>query len=508
MKRYLTIIAIAFGCIVGMLGILYLWPSPKTLGSKAKMPTGADALKFRLCNRPQVTRAVGLGHGFYLGGRDSYRYDGDIQFWRVDENGRRRSVKASLESSYAPIKVIGYDIDQSKIDSILKGRSYIEHIDGAPLAKAVEAGLVDATCDFSRAGEADALILCVPTPLDEHFAPDLSYVIATIDSLIPHIRAGQVMSLESTTYPGTTEEELRPRIESRGFTIGDDYYLVYSPEREDPGNKDFGTTTIPKVMGGTTPACAEVGQALYEAVVSEVVPVRSTQVAEFTKLLENIYRAVNIGLVNELKVAADKMGVDIWEVIDAAATKPFGFKAFYPGPGLGGHCIPIDPFYLTWKAREFGVHTRFIELAGQINTSMPRYVVNRTAEALNSRSKSVRGSRILLMGLSYKENVDDIRESPTFELLDELSALGAEVSYYDPHVPVIGPTREHARWTGTKSIVWSEEELAKYDCILIATNHQVFDLPSLLRSADLVVDTRNAIAKAGLIPRDGQVVKA
>ncbi len=405
-------------------------------------------------------------------------------------------------------KVIGYDIDQSKIDSILAGKSYIEHIDGTPLAEGLEAGVIDATTDFSRAGEADALILCVPTPLDDHFAPDLSYVTATVDSLIPHIRAGQVMSLESTTYPGTTEEELRPRIESRGFKVGEDYYLVYSPEREDPGNPDFGTTTIPKVVGGTTKACAEVGQALYEAVVTEVVPVRSTQVAEFTKLLENIYRAVNIGLVNELKVAAEKMGVDIWEVIDAAATKPFGFKAFYPGPGLGGHCIPIDPFYLTWKAREFGVHTRFIELAGEINTSMPHYVVSRTTEALNSRSKSVRGSKILLMGLAYKENVDDMRESPTFHLLEELAELGAEVAYYDPHVPVIGPTREHARWAGTRSIEWSEEEVASYDCVLIATNHAAFDLQSLLNAADLVVDTRNAIAKAGLQGAEGQVVKA
>jgi len=406
------------------------------------------------------------------------------------------------------LKVIGYDIDQSKTDAILKGESYIAHIESGGLGKAVDAGLVDATTDFSRAGEADALILCVPTPLDDHFAPDLSYIIATVESLIPHIRAGQVMSLESTTYPGTTEEELRPRIESRGFTIGKDYFLVYSPEREDPGNKDFGTTTIPKVVGGTTPACAEVGKMLYEAVVTQVVPVRSTQVAEFTKLLENIYRAVNIGLVNELKVAADKMGIDIWEVIDAAATKPFGFKAFYPGPGLGGHCIPIDPFYLTWKAKEYGVHTRFIELAGQINTSMPHYVVARTSEALNSRAKSVRGSRILLMGLAYKENVDDMRESPTFELLHEFSDFGADLAYFDPHIPVIGPTREHSQWAGMRSIKWSEEELANFDCVVIATNHNVFDLESLLQGADLVVDTRNAIAKAGLIPKDGQVVKA
>ena len=405
-------------------------------------------------------------------------------------------------------RVLGLDIDPLKIESIKAGRSYIAHIDAGPLAEAVNAGLVDATSDFSRAAEADSLILCVPTPLDEHFTPDLSYVIATVENLIPHIRAGQVMSLESTTYPGTTEEELRPRIEERGFEIGKDYYLVYSPEREDPGNKDFGTTTIPKVVGGTTAACAEVGQALYEAVVTQVVPVRSTQVAEFAKLLENIYRAVNIGLVNELKTAADEMGIDIWEVIDAAATKPFGFKAFYPGPGLGGHCIPIDPFYLTWKAREYGVHTRFIELAGQINTAMPAYVVRRTAEALNTRGKSIKGSRILLMGLAYKENVDDMRESPTFELLDQLQELGAELDYFDPHIAEVGPTREHANWLGKKSITWSKEEVSRFDCIVIATNHAAFDLASLVESADLIVDTRNAIAKAGLEPREGQVVKA
>jgi UDP-N-acetyl-D-glucosamine dehydrogenase len=290
--------------------------------------------------------------------------------------------------------------------------------------------------------------------------------------------------------------------------VGEDVYLVYSPEREDPGNPDFSATKIPKVVGGTTENCAKVGQALYESVISQVVPVQSTQVAEFTKLLENIYRAVNIGLVNELKIAADKMGIDIWEVIEAAATKPFGFKAFYPGPGLGGHCIPIDPFYLTWKAREYGVHTRFIELAGEINRGMPHWVIQRTTEALNERSKSVKGSRILLMGLAYKENVDDMRESPTFELMDGLADLGAQVDYYDPHIPEVTPTREHARWTGTKSIEWTAENIAAFDCILIATNHEAFDLASLLQSGDLIVDTRNAIAKSGLTSREGQVVKA
>ena len=405
-------------------------------------------------------------------------------------------------------RVVGLDIDESKVKALKAGESYIEHIPGEPIQEAVGRGHFEPTSDFSEASRADALILCVPTPLDGHNEPDLSFVLGTIEGLVPHLRAGQVVSLESTTYPGTTDEELRPRIEATGFTVGEEIFLVYSPEREDPGNKEFSATSIPKVVGGTTANCARLGQALYESVISEVVPVRSTQVAEFAKLLENIYRAVNIGLVNELKIAADRMGIDIWEVIQAASTKPFGFKAFYPGPGLGGHCIPIDPFYLTWKAREYGFHTRFIELAGEINASMPQWVVQRTMEALNGRAKSVNGSRILLMGLAYKEDVDDMRESPTFDLMDQLAALGAEISYYDPHIPEILPTREHAQWTGTKSIAWTPEEVTAFDCILIATNHKAYDLPSLLDHADLVVDTRNAVSGAGLIPREGQVVKA
>ena len=405
-------------------------------------------------------------------------------------------------------RVVGLDIDESKVKALKAGESYIEHIPGEPIQEAVGRGHFEPTSDFSEASRADALILCVPTPLDGHNEPDLSFVLGTIEGLVPHLRAGQVVSLESTTYPGTTDEELRPRIEATGFTVGEEIFLVYSPEREDPGNKEFSATSIPKVVGGTTANCARLGQALYESVISEVVPVRSTQVAEFAKLLENIYRAVNIGLVNELKIAADRMGIDIWEVIQAASTKPFGFKAFYPGPGLGGHCIPIDPFYLTWKAREYGFHTRFIELAGEINASMPQWVVQRTMEALNGRAKSVKGSRILLMGLAYKEDVDDMRESPTFDLMDQLAELGAEISYYDPHIPEILPTREHAQWTGTKSIAWTPEEVTAFDCILIATNHKAYDLPSLLDHADLVVDTRNAVSGAGLIPREGQVVKA
>lgn len=405
-------------------------------------------------------------------------------------------------------RVLGLDIDQSKIDVIKEGKSYIEHIDSGPVGEAVSAGLFDATVDFSKAKDCDALILCVPTPLDKHHEPDLSYVLGTLDSLLPHLRAEQVLSLESTTYPGTTEEELRPLIEAQGLVVGENFYLVYSPEREDPGNPDFSSTNIPKVMGGTTPACTEVGLALYNAVVEKVVPVSSTQVAEFAKLLENIYRSVNIGLVNELKVAADKMGIDIWEVIDAAATKPFGFKAFYPGPGLGGHCIPIDPFYLTWKAREYGVHTRFIELSGEVNKAMPDFVIQKAVIALNTKKKSMNGSKVLVLGLAYKENVDDMRESPSFHLMDKLQELGATVDFHDPHIPKIAPTREHANWTGKLSVELSESALKGYDLVVVATNHARCDLPMVVENADLILDTRNAIAKAGLETKEGQCFKA
>jgi UDP-N-acetyl-D-glucosamine dehydrogenase len=388
---------------------------------------------------------------------------------------------------------IGFDVDDKKITALKRGDSYIQHIAAELIGEVLEKNLLDATTDFSRIAEVDAVIICVPTPLDKHFEPDLSYVIQTVDSIVPHLRKGQIVSLESTTYPGTTEEELRPRIESRGFVIGEDIFLVYSPEREDPGNPDFTGINIPKVVGGSTVACAEAGVALYSAVFGKVVPVRSTRVAEFAKLLENIYRAVNIGLVNELKIAADAMGIDIWEVIDAAATKPFGFKAFYPGPGLGGHCIPIDPFYLTWKAREYGVHTRFIELAGEINRHMPSYVIQKTITALNDHHKPVRKSKILVMGLAYKENVDDMRESPSFHIMTDLDALGAEVSYYDPHVPVIGKTREYKRWEDHRSVTWSKESISEYDCVVISTNHKCFDLDQLGEWAKLIIDTRNAM---------------
>ena len=392
-----------------------------------------------------------------------------------------------LRFSEMGFAVLGFDIAEDKIAMMNGGRSPIEHISHERLGAAVVAGF-EATADFSRAGEVDVLILCVPTPLNKYREPDLSFVINTVDSLLPHIRAGQLISLESTTYPGTTVEELAPRVESRGFTIGKDYCLVYSPEREDPGNPDFTTHTIPKVCGGHTPACLEAGLALYGSVIDSVVPVSSTQVAELTKLLENIHRAVNIGLVNEMKIVADRMGINIREVIDAAATKPFGFVPYYPGPGLGGHCIPIDPFYLTWKAREYGVSTRFIELAGEVNGAMPGYVVDKIKGALNDRRKAVRGSKILVLGIAYKPNVDDMRESPSVLIMEMLRDLGAEISYSDPHVPVFPPMREHH--FDLSSVELSPDVLAQFDCVLLATDHARFDYDAIAAHASLIVDSR------------------
>lgn len=384
-------------------------------------------------------------------------------------------------------RAIGFDIDEGKIRKIQAGKSYIKHIDPAAIQSAVQSGLA-VTADFSRAAEADALIICVPTPLNKYREPDLSFVINTVESLLPYLHKDQVMSLESTTYPGTTDEELAPRIEERGFVLGRDYFLVFSPEREDPGNPKFTTSTIPKVCGGYTPACLEVGKALYGNVVDKVVPVSSTRVAELSKLLENIHRAVNIGLVNEMKIVADRMGIDIHEVIRAASTKPFGFVPYYPGPGLGGHCIPIDPFYLTWKAREYGVHTRFIELAGEVNSSMPEWVIGKTTEALNSMRKPVAGSRVLVLGIAYKKNVDDMRESPSAMLLKLLHERGAEIAYSDPYVPAFPKMREYH--FELASVELTPESLASYDCVLLATDHDSFDYEMIRRYAPLIVDTR------------------
>jgi UDP-N-acetyl-D-glucosamine dehydrogenase len=384
--------------------------------------------------------------------------------------------------------VLGLDVDQEKIDKLHHGKSYIKHIPSDAIASAVDAGLFEGTTDFSRAGEADALIICVPTPLNKHREPDLSFVLKSVDAVVPYLRPGQIVSLESTTYPGTTDEELLPRVESNGLKVGKDIFLVFSPEREDPGNPRFTTRTIPKVCGGLTADCLEVGMALYGAVIDRVVPVSSTRAAEMTKLLENIHRAVNIGLVNELKIVCDAMGIDIREVIDAAATKPFGFTPYYPGPGLGGHCIPIDPFYLTWKAREYGLHTRFIELAGEVNTAMPDWVVSKLMDALNERGQALKGSKILVLGIAYKNNVDDMRESPSVELMEKLQNKGALVQYSDPHVPDFPPMREHH--FDLSSVCLNAETLAEYDCVLIATNHDAFDYDLIRTHSRLIVDTR------------------
>jgi UDP-N-acetyl-D-glucosamine dehydrogenase len=393
----------------------------------------------------------------------------------------------------AGLRVIGFDIDPAKPAHLLQGETYIKHIPAADVAAAVVTGRFDATTDFSRVAETQAVILCVPTPLDEHLEPDLSYVCTTLDSIVPHLVSGHIISLESTTYPGTTDEEVVSRVVARGLVPGKTVFVVYSPEREDPGNAKFSAHNIPKVVGGLTPACLEAGVSLYDSAFETVVPVSSCKVAELTKLLENIFRSVNIGLVNELKIVADAMGIDIWEVIRAAATKPFGYMPFFPGPGLGGHCIPIDPFYLTWKAREYGVNTRFIELAGQINRGMPEYVVRRAMMALNDEGKAVRGSRVLLLGLAYKPDVDDMRESPTFELMDRFQALGAAVDYHDPHVPVIGQTREHAKWKGVKSVRWDEKIISSYDAVVISTNHKAVNLGELAAWSPLIIDTRDAM---------------
>jgi UDP-N-acetyl-D-glucosamine dehydrogenase len=389
-------------------------------------------------------------------------------------------------------RVVGIDIDETKVALLNRGRSYIEHIPAESIRRVRKAGF-EATTDFRNARRADALIICVPTPLDDHREPDLSYVVGTVESLVPHIRAGQIMSLESTTYPGTTDEELLPRIEARGFTVGRDYFLVFSPEREDPGNAHFKTRDIPKVCGGTTPACREVGVKLYGSVIDRVVPVSSTRVAEMTKLLENIHRAVNIGLVNEMKIVSDRMGIDIHEVIRAASTKPFGFVPYAPGPGLGGHCIPIDPFYLTWKAREFGVHTRFIELAGDVNSGMPEWVINKLAQALNDRGRSVKGSKVLVLGIAYKKDVDDPRESPSMVLLELLRNRGAAIAYSDPYFPVFPKMREHH--FDLKSVPLTPKQLARFDCVLLATNHTAFDYRMIKKHARLIVDTRGVYLK-------------
>ncbi len=385
-------------------------------------------------------------------------------------------------------KVTGLDIDQRKIDHLKQGKTYIKHIGEDRVKAAVDTGRLHVTADFTEAKAPDTLILCVPTPLGQHMEPDMSFIVNTMSSLTPHLRPGQLVSLESTTYPGTTKECIVEPIEQCGFNIGENFFVAYSPEREDPGNPNFETKTIAKVVGGHTPACLEVASKLYSQIVDKIHPVSSCEVAESAKLLENIYRAINIGLVNEMKIVTDRMGIDIWEVIRAAATKPFGFTAFYPGPGLGGHCIPIDPFYLTWKAREFGVHTKFIELAGEINREMPHYVINKVVEGLNDQQKSLKGSKVLVLGIAYKKNIDDMRESPSVEIMELLEKYGASIDYCDPLVPVFPQMREYHFDLST--VEFNAATLAKYDCVVIATDHDQFDYDLLLREAKLIVDAR------------------
>ena len=417
-------------------------------------------LKQKLLDRRAVVGIVGLG---YVGQPLALRY---------------------IEVGF---RVLGFDIDQTKVDELNAGHSSIEHIPDTQIAAAVAGGL-ECTTDFSRIAEVDAIIICVPTPLNRYREPDLSFVTGTCDAIAPYLRAGQVVSLESTTWPGTTEEEVVPRITATGLVVGETIFAVYSPEREDPGNPDFTTRSIPKVVGGHTPACLEIGQALYAGAVDKVVPVSSTRAAELTKLLENIHRAVNIGLVNEMKIVADRMGIDLFEVIDAAKTKPFGFTAYYPGPGLGGHCIPIDPFYLTWKAREYGLHTRFIELSGEINQGMPGYVVEKLIAALNARDKPLKGSKILVLGIAYKKNVDDMRESPSVQIMELIRDKGGVLAYADPHVPVFPRMREH-RFDLT-AVTLTPETLAEFDAVILTTDHDRFDYDMIRDHAALIIDSR------------------
>jgi len=413
----------------------------------------------------------------------------------------------AIQFARANVTVVGLDVNAAKVDSINQGRSYIRHIAEGTIAEVVKAERLSASTDFSRIREVEAVIICVPTPLSKNREPDISFILDTGRAIAPHLAKGTLMVLESTTYPGTTDENLRTVLEEgSGMKAGVDFHLAFSPEREDPGSEQGKLRRVQNVVGGYTQACLERAVALYGKVVDTIVPVSSCRVAEATKLLENIFRSVNVALVNELKLIYAAMGIDIWEVIEAAKTKPFGFMPFYPGPGLGGHCIPIDPFYLTWKAREYGKHTRFIELAGEINTAMPEHVVNRVVDALNAGNKSVNGSRVLILGLAYKPNVDDERESPSYVLMDLLNLRGAKVEYYDPYIPAIKQTREHSHWAGKKSVLWNREVIETFDVVLIATNHACVNYQELADWAHRIVDTRSAMASVKVAP--GKVWKA
>jgi UDP-N-acetyl-D-glucosamine dehydrogenase len=413
----------------------------------------------------------------------------------------------SLQFARSCASVMGLDVDAKKVQLLNNGQSYIKHIEPSTIAELVKSGKFSASTEFSRIEEVEVVIICVPTPLTKNREPDISFVIKTGEIIAPYLAKGALVVLESTTYPGTTDEDLRVVLEEgSGMKAGLDFHLAFSPEREDPANRESKVKSIPKVVGGYTQACLQRALSVYGQAIDNLVPVSSCRVAEATKLLENIFRSVNIALVNELKLVYATMGIDIWEVIEAAKTKPFGFMPFYPGPGLGGHCIPIDPFYLTWKAREFGQHTRFIELAGEINTRMPEHVIHRVADALNSQQNSLNGSRVLVLGLAYKPNVDDERESPSYVLMDLLQQRGAEVSYYDPYVPIIKPTREHQQLAGTKSVEWNRASIESFDLVLIATNHTCVNYQDLADWAHCIVDTRNAMS--GIQVRSGKVWKA
>jgi UDP-N-acetyl-D-glucosamine dehydrogenase len=406
-----------------------------------------------------------------------------------------------IEFSKAGFKVVGFDIDETKISKLKDGISYIKHISQPDIQNMSNSGKFEAYTDFSYSSECDAILICVPTPLTKHREPDMSYIKDTGKFLQPYVRKGQLFSLESTTYPGTTDEVLKPILEENGLVAGKDFYLSFSPEREDPCNPKYSTSTIPKVVGGYNEDSLKVAAALYDTVICEIVPVSSTATAEATKLMENIFRSVNIALVNELKVVFDNMGINVWEVINAAKTKPFGFMPFYPGPGLGGHCIPIDPFYLTWKAYEFESPTRFIELAGEINTNMPKYVVHRTLEAFNDRKKVLNGGKILILGLAYKKNIDDMRESPSFKLMELLESKGAIVDYCDPYCPEIPNNRHYPEYAGKKTVENLNEKINDYDAILISTAHDCFDYEYICKHASLIIDSRNAVPDGANVVR-------
>jgi UDP-N-acetyl-D-glucosamine dehydrogenase len=413
----------------------------------------------------------------------------------------------SLQFALSGVHVLGLDIDAEKVEAVNQGRSYIKHVSAETIAAQVNLGRLTAATDFSLVKEVTAVIICVPTPLNKNREPDISFILETGRAIAPHLAPGTLVVLESTTYPGTTDEELRAVLEAgSGLRAGEDFHLAFSPEREDPANPASRVGEVPKLVGGLTPRCLEMAVQIYRQAITTVVPVSSCRVAEAAKLLENIFRSVNIALVNELKLVYASMGIDIWEVIEAAKTKPFGFMAFYPGPGLGGHCIPIDPFYLTWKAREFEHSTRFIELAGEINSAMPVHVVERLGEALNAARKPLNGSRVLVLGLAYKANVDDERESPSYRILELLEKRGSEVAYHDPHVPVIRLTRDHPQLAGTKSVLWNQSTISRFDAVVITTAHAAVNYQELADWAQCIVDTRNIMATVRVAP--GKVWKA